>query len=34
VGIPAGTVKTRMFHVRGRLQEMLAHAGVHRALAD
>jgi RNA polymerase sigma-70 factor, ECF subfamily len=34
VGIPAGTVKTRMFHARSRLQEMLAHAGVHRALAD
>jgi RNA polymerase sigma-70 factor (ECF subfamily) len=34
VGIPPGTVKTRMFHARGRLQEMLAHAGVHCALAD
>ena len=34
VGIPPGTVKTRMFHARGRLQEMLANAGVHRALAD
>jgi RNA polymerase sigma-70 factor, ECF subfamily len=34
VGIPPGTVKTRMFHARSRLQEMLAHAGVHCALAD
>jgi RNA polymerase sigma-70 factor (ECF subfamily) len=34
VGIPPGTVKTRMFHARSRLQEMLANAGVHRALAD
>jgi len=34
VGIPAGTVKTRMFHARSRLQELLQNAGVHRALAD
>jgi RNA polymerase sigma-70 factor, ECF subfamily len=34
VGIPAGTVKTRMFHARSRLQELLENAGVHRALAD
>jgi RNA polymerase sigma-70 factor, ECF subfamily len=34
VGIPPGTVKTRMFHARGRLQQMLAHAGVHCAMAD
>jgi RNA polymerase sigma-70 factor, ECF subfamily len=34
VGIPPGTVKTRMFHARSRLQQMLALAGVHRALAD
>jgi RNA polymerase sigma-70 factor, ECF subfamily len=34
VGIPAGTVKTRMFHARSRLQELLENAGVRRALAD
>jgi RNA polymerase sigma-70 factor, ECF subfamily len=34
VGIPPGTVKTRMFHARGRLQEMLTNAGVHCARAD
>ena len=34
VGIPPGTVKTRMFHARSRLQELLENAGVHRALAD
>jgi len=34
VGIPPGTVKTRMFHARSRLHEMLQNAGVHRALAD
>jgi RNA polymerase sigma-70 factor, ECF subfamily len=34
VGIPPGTVKTRMFHARSRLQELLESAGVHRALAD
>jgi len=34
VGIPPGTVKTRMFHARSRLQELLENAGVRRALAD
>jgi len=34
VGIPPGTVKTRMFHARSRLQALLENAGVHRALAD
>jgi len=34
VGIPPGTVKTRMFHARSRLQELLESAGVRRALAD
>src|SRR5215471_5429041 len=34
VGIPPGTVKTRMFHARSRLQQLLESAGVHRALAD
>jgi RNA polymerase sigma-70 factor, ECF subfamily len=28
VGIPAGTVKTRMFHARSRMAELLAQAGV------
>src|SRR5262245_3349912 len=34
VGIPAGTVKTRMYHARSRLQVLLESAGVRRALAD
>jgi len=34
VGIPPGTVKTRMFHARSRLQQLLENAGVRRALAD
>jgi RNA polymerase sigma-70 factor (ECF subfamily) len=34
VGIPPGTVKTRMFHARSRLQEMLRGAGVRCVLAD
>jgi RNA polymerase sigma-70 factor, ECF subfamily len=34
VGIPPGTVKTRMFHARSRLQVLLESAGVRRALAD
>ena len=34
VGIPPGTVKTRMYHARSRLQELLENAGVRRALAD
>jgi RNA polymerase sigma-70 factor, ECF subfamily len=34
VGIPPGTVKTRMFHARTRLHEMLQGAGVHCVLAD
>ena len=28
VGVPAGTVKTRMFHARSRMAELLAKAGV------
>jgi len=31
VGIPASTVKTRMFYARARMAELLAEAGVHRA---
>jgi len=34
VGIPPGTVKTRAFHARNRLQELLQGAGVRRVLAD
>lgn len=34
VGIPPGTVKTRMFHARSRLHEMLEGAGVRCVLAD
>jgi len=34
VGIPPGTVKTRAFHARHRLQELLRDAGVHSVLAD
>lgn len=30
LGIPANTVKTRLFHARRRLAELLAHAGVDR----
>jgi RNA polymerase sigma-70 factor (ECF subfamily) len=30
VGIPEGTVKTRMFHARKKLAEMLAARGVER----
>lgn len=34
VGIPPGTVKTRAFHARNRLQELLQGAGVRCVLAD
>jgi len=30
VGIPPGTVKTRMFHARSRMEELLARAGLHQ----
>jgi RNA polymerase sigma-70 factor, ECF subfamily len=30
LGIPEGTVKTRMFHARKRLSEMLSRAGIER----
>jgi RNA polymerase sigma-70 factor (ECF subfamily) len=33
VGIPTGTVKTRMFHARNRMAELLAQAGVDGFLA-
>ncbi|HKA80721.1 MAG TPA: sigma factor-like helix-turn-helix DNA-binding protein, partial [Xanthobacteraceae bacterium] len=31
VGIPANTVKTRMFYARARMAQLLAEAGVERA---
>jgi RNA polymerase sigma-70 factor, ECF subfamily len=34
VGIPASTVKTRMFYARGRMAELLAEAGVETAGCD
>jgi len=33
VGIPAATVKTRMFYARSRLAQMLTEAGIEHAWA-
>ena len=33
MGIPAGTVKSRVFHARRRVEELLAEAGIHNAWA-